>query len=498
MSEIVQIGGNQDVFIQLKGKNLKETERSIKSIENLGGRIVHVFPPSVLVASVPAAKVKSLGRRAGVASFKTGPIDKSERGIISHELALATDAWNHHIGPERIARKLDCPLLDTAWDATNKLPPDPPANVLEELKRREAEFSQAPRSLIAGAPNMDIPVLIGRVAVGIIFVDSTVDQYQITNTEKSKVITETVEGLNMLANFEPKANVQWFYDFKCPRISLQSSSFPNTNKNGWEDTWRNAAMAAMGYSANISGMNAYINKIKADNKAQWAYALFVTKYPKVWFAYYWGNHVVMDFGVDGWGIDRFNLVVAHETGHVFGCADEYGSSGCTCTSTHGRYGVSNGNCETCAPHPVPCLMRANSEAVCDFTRGQLGWNELAIQSRGTTVLKGTWTFDFDSGVQGPPSGADIWWEQVNNVTRYLVPRSGAMIAHMGKPDFNSVSRQALAIQPYTATPINGSNNSSNRLTAGTVIAIKTNTGRFAKMKIDSYGYNLGITWVTYK
>ncbi|MBP7505009.1 MAG: hypothetical protein KA780_06140 [Prolixibacteraceae bacterium] len=57
-----------------------------------------------------------------------------------------------------------------------------------------------------------------------------------------------------------------------------------------------------------------------------------------------------------------------------------------------------------------------------------------------------------------------------------------------------IESQTLAIQPYTATPINGSNNSSNRLTAGTVIAIKTNTGRFAKMKIDSYGYNLGIPW----
>jgi hypothetical protein len=73
-----------------------------------------------------------------------------------------------------------------------------------------------------------------------------------------------------------------------------------------------------------------------------------------------------------------------------------------------------------------------------------------------------------------------------------------MLVHMGKPNFNAVSLQALQAQPYTATPINGSNNASNQLTPGTVIAIKTNAGRYAKMKINSYGYDLGISWATYK
>jgi hypothetical protein len=104
-------------------------------------------------------------------------------------------------------------------------------------------------------------------------------------------------------------------------------------------------MAALGYAATSNGMNAYINAIKAANTAQHAYAIFVTKYPKDWFAYEWFNHVVMDFGVDNWGLDNFNLVVAHETGHVFGCGDEYAASGCNCTDTFGRYQVVNGNCE---------------------------------------------------------------------------------------------------------------------------------------------------------
>ena len=199
------------------------------------------------------------------------------------------------------------------------------------------------------------------------------------------------------------------------RSPWPASSFTNANKNSWEDLWRNAAMQKHGLCRQLyDGMVAYANKIKTDNAAGWAYTIFVTKYPKMWFAYEWGNHVVMDFGVDGWGIDNFNLVVAHETGHVFGCPDEYRSSGCNCTQLGGRYQIANGNCQPCATNFVPCLMCSNSQAVCDYTRGHLGWNELAVQSRGTTTLKGTWTFDFDTGMQGSPTGSDIWWEQVNN------------------------------------------------------------------------------------
>ena len=346
--------------------------------------------------------------------------------------------------------------------------------------------------------NLSIPVLVDRVGVGLVDVDSTVGQYQITDQEKSKVLGETTEGLNMLAGFEPRANIQWFYDLKRPKISLAASQFTNANQNSWEDLWPNAALGAMGYSANLAGMNKYISDIKSNFNAQWAYAVFVTKYPKDWFGYYWGNHVVMDFQVDGWGINNFNLVVAHETGHAFGCGDEYASSGCNCTSLHGRYQVANGNCENCASPFISCLMAHNTTAICDYSRGQLGWNELAVQSKGSTTLKGTWTFDFDAGKQGPATGADIWWEQVNKVTRLLVPQNGAMLVSMGKPNFDAVSYQTLKSQAYSVTPINGSNDGSNKLTAGTVVAIKTGGGRYAKMRINSYGYNLGITWVTYK
>ena len=496
-----QVGGLQEVFIQTSAKTFKDVERAIKAITGLDGRILHAFPPSVIVASVPTANIAKLSKAAGVASVFADAIGaKVVKGADRH-LGFAMSAWNEHVSEARLSRAIRSPLLNTAWDAADRMPPDPPKEIMQRL--REREMKMLPRSATraaraAGAPVMSIPVLVGRIAVGIIYVDSTVSAYQISDTEKLKVLGETTEGLNMLAGFEPRANIQWFYDIKRPKISLASSQFTTANQDDWENKWRNAAMQSLGYAGSITGMNSYIQAIKTANSADWAYAVFVTKYPKDWFAYQWGNHVVMDFGVDGWGIDNFSLVVAHETGHVFGCPDEYAASGCNCTSLYGRYQVPNGNCENCASPSIPCLMSHNSMAMCDYTRGHLGWNELAVQSRGTTTLKGTWTFDLDTGVQGPASGADLWWRQMNTVTRYLVPQSGAMLAHMGKPNFDAVSLTTLKAQSYTTTPINGSNNSSNKLKPGTVIAVRTGAGRYAKLKINSYGYNLGISWVTYK
>lgn len=400
MSPRVQVGGMQEAFLQLRWKSIKGVEQTVNSIEKIGGRVLHVHSPSIMVVSVPSNQVARLEKRAGVEYATTEPIDMGGRSAADEATEVAIAAWNAHLSDERRMFALESPTISLSWDVgAQRLPPDPPPDVMAQLRVREQEMMPAAARVpeILGAPNLSIPVLVGRIAVGIVFVDSTVAQYQITDQEKSKIVAEAIEGLNMLSGFEPRANIQWFYDFKRPKISLPASKFTNSNKDSWEDMWRNAAMQQLGYSASYNGMVAYANKIRADNNAAWSYTLFVTKYPKVWFAYEWGNHVVMDFGVDNWGIDNFNLVFAHETGHVFGCPDEYGSSGCNCTQLGGRYQIANGNCQPCATNFVPCLMCANTPAVCDYTRGHLGWNELAVQSKGTTTLKGTWTFDFDTG-----------------------------------------------------------------------------------------------------
>jgi hypothetical protein len=118
---------------------------------------------------------------------------------------------------------------------------------------------------------------------------------------------------------------------------------------------------------------------------------------------------------------------------------------------------------------------------------------------GTTTLKGTWTFNLDTGVQGGTGGGqDIWWEQQTSVKRRMTPRNGSGIALVGKVSYGSVTPAVLQGLPYGPTPINGNNNASNQLVNGTVFAVRTTAGNYAKVQVLQYGYNMKIRWTTYR
>jgi hypothetical protein len=116
----------------------------------------------------------------------------------------------------------------------------------------------------------------------------------------------------------------------------------------------------------------------------------------------------------------------------------------------------------------------------------------------TATLHGTFTLDVE-GCQQATGAGDLWWEQIDTVQRQLVPQSGGdKITVLGKVDFGATSLADLLAAPYDTAPVNGSNNSSNRLTPGTVFAVHTRNGHYAKVRVDTYGYDLNLTIVTYQ
>ena len=115
------------------------------------------------------------------------------------------------------------------------------------------------------------------------------------------------------------------------------------------------------------------------------------------------------------------------------------------------------------------------------------------------MLKGTFTFDLDTGVQGGAGSAnDIWWDQETTVARQMVPQNTARIVNIGVVDFNAVAPATPQSLTYATTPINGSNNAANKLVAGDVFAVITNKGNYAKVRVIAYGYDLNIQWITYQ
>jgi hypothetical protein len=72
-----------------------------------------------------------------------------------------------------------------------------------------------------------------------------------------------------------------------------------------------------------------------------------------------------------------DYVAKHELGHTFLAGDEYCSPGYACCN-FGNYGylsVYNGNCEDGNPASVGCVMKNNTNFVCPYTEGQLGWRD---------------------------------------------------------------------------------------------------------------------------
>lgn len=117
----------------------------------------------------------------------------------------------------------------------------------------------------------------------------------------------------------------------------------------------------------------------------------------------------------------------------------------------------------------------------------------ALVSSGVANVTGTWSFDFDTGLQGSfisDLGQDAWWEQMTSTTRQLVPTNGAQIVNLGNVSFAGLTEAALQSLPYDLTPIVGSN-VGNQLTFGDVFAVKTTAGNYAKVLVSAPFFDPG-------
>jgi hypothetical protein len=237
----------------------------------------------------------------------------------------------------------------------------------------------------AGAPGTS-DYLQGSVALGVVIVNGPTAATQFTAAEQTKIVAEVQAGAGWLAAFNPWAGVSFSYDIRPVSITTQ----PNAAASDNESRFRDPAVAALGFQANWNGVWDYVNWLRANKHTNWAYCVFFVKgYPVDHFAYasIGGPRLVMEYANDGWGPDNIDRVFAHESGHIFGCPDEYASSGCDCGGSWGRFGEPNSNCENCAgAGGVGCLMRANEWLMCGPTKRHLGWGLTSMRTTQPSVV----------------------------------------------------------------------------------------------------------------
>ncbi|MFO0897947.1 MAG: hypothetical protein U0836_11035 [Pirellulales bacterium] len=130
--------------------------------------------------------------------------------------------------------------------------------------------------------------------------------------------------------------------------------------------------------------------------------------------------------------------------------------------------------------------------------GIRGNTAAGLGASGSGILRGTYSFDFERGIEATDwATADVWWEQQTAIARQLVPRNGAALAGLGIVDYGGLSYADLVRLPFAATPLTANSQGTNHLVSGAVFAVKTRTGKFVKVQVLSYGYNLSLRWQEY-
>jgi hypothetical protein len=266
---------------------------------------------------------------------------------------------------EYIGAKSNRPRQGDAWDMRG---------CTDTLTPGAATFGSPPPP---GGAAPTSAYLEGSVAVGLVIVEGPIPALQFSPEERTKVVAEVQNGLSFYASQNPAASLTFAYDIQISRID-RAPDPTATDPEALEAVWRDPALSGLGYPGGLPGAAEYAEAIRTSLSTNWTYCAFFVKYPLYHFAYAYpgGPCLVMDYANDGWGVENIDRVFAHESGHIFGCPDEYAAARCDCGGSWGRYGKPNGNCELCAVGgPAECLMRANTWAMCNWTPMHLGWRD---------------------------------------------------------------------------------------------------------------------------
>jgi hypothetical protein len=133
----------QEVLIQIASTQAPPIEQVVQAIERVGGRVLHAYPPSIIIAALPPDQIASMRTSDGIQAIDTEEIVDLDLLQAAGARGWAIAAWNAHV----LSKRQPAPASrDLPWDAPGYLPPDPPADVREMLRRRERELQEGDTS----------------------------------------------------------------------------------------------------------------------------------------------------------------------------------------------------------------------------------------------------------------------------------------------------------------------------------------------------------------
>jgi hypothetical protein len=305
----------------------RSVQKAKTEIEGLRGRIILYCTPAIIIALLPdQIDVDAL-------TEATVNIPESLDAISSYFIA----GWNL---PAPVKEIKIVPWNEPGYQHPRNADNDPVLG---------AEFKELP----SGTSDY----LIGSVAVGLTIVSGPDPDLQFNDDEITNTMNQVRQGLQVLAEAEPPANVSFFLETMILSVDAQPLSDPcPAVYEPCEAVWRNPALVELGCVIDQAGIDEYNEKLRKADGTDWAYTAFFTKYPLTHFAYTRPGRTVMQYSNDGWGSDQIDRVFAHETGHIFGAADEYRQTGSFGLRVFRRIPSSNDSCRSWPPFlPVRIL-----------------------------------------------------------------------------------------------------------------------------------------------
>ena len=309
-----------NTLILLNAQNIDQTQQAIDFIEANGGNVRHVFPPDVLIAYLPPEVDQKVTGRLFISQVVREEFNTEDYLPEIKTNKLAISAWNYLLTDNE---SVQADLSEVTLLGKDTHPP------LHELKGEEALSREV--LAVVEADKYTSCYMIGRVAVGVILMESAGDAENWTVQQEQITISEIVEGLDRLSYFASQAevNLTWFYEVHYQVWTsyepIQERSVPYwvSIPPHHEFLWMNDALSYLGCSDGFEGMYEYANRIRSQYQTDWGYMVFVVMDEndpyhdfadgRCAYARMEGPYVVMTYNNcgDGWGY--MSNVFEHET-----------------------------------------------------------------------------------------------------------------------------------------------------------------------------------------
>ncbi len=219
-----------------------------------------------LSASPPVLHEYGPSIRIGISekSLPQAPINEE---LLPHQERLGLEAFKLRLAKKYTEQKAARPFAASSWGGDAGQPP---------LHRDGLAIVPAPAATSGAAMVADAPEakrLAGRVAVGIIIVSGP-GALAMTADHQRTIVAEVQNGLSFLGGKAPAKDVTFAYDIQVAQITTPDTTQPPASHNTvaaydhHEAPWRDAALAAIGQTGGLAGINSYIKAIKAAKKAQ--------------------------------------------------------------------------------------------------------------------------------------------------------------------------------------------------------------------------------------